>query len=112
VKLDPDTPPEKHQFFGLTIVSCERGAMRQTPDGLMIYTEEGVRELPLEPKMYTINELDIMLDAWTNDAPLASHDGRWGKATTEVCLGLIASSRDRRETLLRYQVPYHAQPVK
>jgi phthalate 4,5-cis-dihydrodiol dehydrogenase len=104
VRLERDAPPEKHQFFGLTIVSCEQGAIRQTPDGLMIYGEDAVHEETLPPRLYTGIELDIMVDAWINDAPLASHDGYWGKATTEVCLALAQSARERREIRLEHQV--------
>lgn len=105
VKLDHDKPIEKHQMFGLTIVSCERGAIRQTPDGVMIYGEEDVREIKVVPRLYTAVELDIMYDAWANDKPLAMHDGRWGKATTEVCLAMLESARQRSEIRLRHQVP-------
>src|SRR5579862_2712456 len=37
-------PPsgERHQpFFGLTVVTCEGGDIRQSPDGLFVYTAEG-----------------------------------------------------------------------
>jgi phthalate 4,5-cis-dihydrodiol dehydrogenase len=34
-------------------------------------------------------------------APL--HDGRWGKATLEVCLAMLESSRERREVRLEHQ---------
>lgn len=33
------------------------------------------------------------------------HDGRWGKATLEVCLAILKSARERREVLLADQVP-------
>ena len=33
---------EQHQpFFGITIASCERGAMRQSADGLIVYADDG-----------------------------------------------------------------------
>lgn len=102
-KLDP--PVDKHQFFGLTIVSCERGAIRQTPDGLMIYGRDDWREVPLRPRVYTEIELDIMYRAWANDEPLPTHDGHWGKATTEACFGLLQSAQEHREIPLIHQVP-------
>jgi phthalate 4,5-cis-dihydrodiol dehydrogenase len=106
VKLDHDTPPDKHQMFGLTIVSCEHGAVRQTPDGVMVYGEEAWHEVKIPPRMYTANELDMMYEAWANDAPLPNHDGVWGKATTELCLALLQSAKDRGEIRLQHQVPY------
>jgi len=104
VRLDHDKPIEKHQFFGLTIVSCEHAAIRQTPDGVMIYGEDKVREIKVPPRLYTANELDIMYKAWANDEPLQTHDGRWGKATTEVCLAMLQSARERAEVRLHHQV--------
>jgi phthalate 4,5-cis-dihydrodiol dehydrogenase len=101
--LDP--PLQKHQFFGLTVVSCERGALRQTPDGVMIYGREGWSEVQTPPRLYAEIELDIMYQAWANDQPLESHDGRWGKATTEACFGILQSAREQREIPLIHQVP-------
>jgi phthalate 4,5-cis-dihydrodiol dehydrogenase len=96
--------PQKHQMFGLTIVSCERGAIRLTPDGVMIYGEDAWREQPVPPRLYTGVELDIMYRAWSRDEPLASHDGLWGRATTEACLGLLQSAKENREVTLEHQV--------
>ena len=42
--------------------------------------------------------------AVVHDRPPA-HDGRWGRATMEVCLGLLQSARERREVFLSHQVP-------
>jgi hypothetical protein len=42
--------------------------------------------------------------AVTENRPVP-HDGKWGKATLEVCLAIIQSSRDGREVSLSYQVP-------
>ncbi len=105
-RREVDPPMEKHQFFGLTIVSCEGGALRQTPDGVMICEAGGWSEVPVRPQLYAEIELDIMYDAWVNDKPLRSHDGAWGKATTELCLALLASAKEGRELTLEHQVPY------
>lgn len=108
-RLDP--PLEKHQLFGITIVSCERGAVRQTPDGLMIYGRDDWREERFPPRLYAEVELNLMYRAWANDEPLASHDGRWGKATTEVCLALLQSAREHREISLLHQVEMKGHPA-
>ena len=100
----PDAPLTKHQFFGLTIVSCERGAIRQSPDGIMIYGQDQWREEKIAPRMYTEIELDVMYRAWVNDQPLEYCDGPWGKATTEVCLGIIRSAAERCEIRMEHQV--------
>ena len=33
------------------------------------------------------------------------HDGRWGKATLEVCLAILQSSREKREVTVSQQAP-------
>lgn len=100
-----DPPLEKHQFFGLTIVSCERGAIRQTPDGIMVHEAGGWHEIPVPPRLYAEIELDLMYEAWANDEPLPRATGEWGKATTEVCLAILESAKERRELAMHHQVP-------
>ena len=95
---------EHHQMFGLTIVDCERGAVRLTPTGIMIYGEAEWREIPVPVELYTKTELDVMYRAWLHDEPLEYHDGLWGMATTEVCLAILDSAKERREVLLQHQV--------
>jgi phthalate 4,5-cis-dihydrodiol dehydrogenase len=105
--VGPPSNPH-HAFFGLTIASCARGDVRQSPDGLFVYDEHGRREIAIpEPaKRYTTVELDLMYDAWLHDRPLAAHDGAWGRATVEVCLGLLESSRTGLPAIMRHQTAY------
>jgi phthalate 4,5-cis-dihydrodiol dehydrogenase len=104
-------PDKRHAFFGITVVSCEKGDIRQSPSGLLLYDENGVHEIDITPSdnymsRYTACEVELMYDAWVNDRPLAAHDGRWGKATTEVVLAIIESSAQRRELTMQHQVEY------
>jgi phthalate 4,5-cis-dihydrodiol dehydrogenase len=48
--------------------------------------------------------LDEAYEAITNGRPPA-HDGRWGRATLEVCTAALESSRTRQEVALTRQVP-------
>ena len=104
---NPPSNPH-HAFFGLTIASCERGDVRQSPDGLYVYDENGRREIvvPDAPRRYTTAELDLMYDAVINDRPPATHDGAWGKATVEVCLAIHESSRTGQPVAMRHQTAY------
>jgi len=97
---------ETHQpFFGLTIVTCEKGDMRQSPDGLFIYTEEEKKELKIPQGTHGREaELKEFYEAIVNGGPLF-HDGRWGEATLEVCLGILQSAAEKREINMRHQVP-------
>ena len=94
-----------HQpFFGLTMVSCERGDIRQSPKGLFVYTAEGMREIdvPLQrsPRDRVLDEFEDAIRR--RAAPL--HDGAWGLANLELCLAAMASSDSAREVRLHEQV--------
>jgi phthalate 4,5-cis-dihydrodiol dehydrogenase len=97
--------PPYHGFFGLTIVSCERGDIRQSPRGLYVYTLDGRAErvFPVE-RDHRTPVLDEFYDSIVGRRA-ALHDGRWGIADVEVCLAVIESSRSGREVSLRHQVP-------
>lgn len=93
---------------GIVIVSCERGDIRQSPSGLYIYDDDGVREVPIEGDSSSRrSELEEMRDAVALDRPVY-HDGRWGMATLEVCLAIMQSARERREIMLSHQSPTRA----
>jgi hypothetical protein len=95
----------KQPFFGLTLVSCEHGAIRQSADGVFIYDEHGRTEVPCPSWDGPLKvELEDFYQAVSEDKPVP-HDGRWGKATLEVCLAIIQSSREGREVVLSHQVP-------
>jgi phthalate 4,5-cis-dihydrodiol dehydrogenase len=97
--------PGGGSFFGVTVVSCERGDIRQSPHGLYVYSDAGQREVPVEgPYASRSSELQELYDAVTQDRPVF-HDGRWGMATLEVCLAIMQSARERREILLTHQRP-------
>ena len=97
--------PRHQAYFGLIVVSCDRGDIRQTPDGLLVYGDTEQREVPLPSG---IVGRDLMVDELyqavvTDSTPL--HSARWAKATLEVSLAVLESARERKEVLLKYQVP-------
>ncbi len=91
-----------HPHFGLLVVSCDGGDMRPTPDGVMLYTDEGTREI-IAPRARAYPNKDAVIDefydAIVNGIPPV-HDGAWGTATMEAALALLQSSRERREIIL------------
>jgi phthalate 4,5-cis-dihydrodiol dehydrogenase len=96
-----------HQpHFGVTIVSCERGDMRQSQDGVTLYRAGGREEVPVPtPRAYPDKGgvFDELYRAVVSgEAPL--HDGAWGKATLEICLAILQSAHERREIALAHQV--------
>ena len=92
-------------FYGLTVVSCERGDIRQSPEGLFIYTIDRCEEVVCPPSQGRGAELVELYEAVTQDRPVFP-DGRWGKASLEVVLAMLQSSREKREITLSHQVPY------
>ena len=92
-------------MFGVTIATCERGDIRQSPTGLLLYGDDGRTEIPVEGRSASRNsELQELYDAVVQDRPVY-HDGRWGMATLEVCLAIMQSAREHREIRLSHQSP-------
>lgn len=91
-------------FFGLTLVSCEGGDIRQSPEGLFVYSEKGRQEIPCEPYLDRGTELVNLLNAVHRGARVPT-DGKWGKATLEILLAILQSSKEGREIILSHQTP-------
>ena len=89
-------------LFGLTLVSCAEGDIRESPDGLFVYAREGRREIPVADEPRGTAELDELYAAVRDGQPMV-HDGLWGLATLEVCLAIHTSSRTRQEVVLTRQ---------
>jgi phthalate 4,5-cis-dihydrodiol dehydrogenase len=96
--------PPHQPFFGITLVSCEGGDIRQSPQGLLVYAEGERREILLPtdrgPRELVLEEL---YEAIVSGQP-ALHDGRWGLANLEICDAAIESSTTGREVMLHHQV--------
>ena len=100
-------PNLRQEELGSFIVSCEQGDLRLTPDGVLAYTTQGLRRLGATPWRGTPgrgNVIDELYYAVTEDRPLVHHP-RWAKATVEVCLAMLQSSREHRDITLQHQVP-------
>ncbi len=100
-----DSPGGRGQArFGLILVSCERGDMRQSRDGILIYGDTK-REVPIaSDRGRRKAEIDELYDGVVHGKPML-HDGRWGLATIEVAEALLRSAAERREIMLSHQVP-------
>jgi phthalate 4,5-cis-dihydrodiol dehydrogenase len=94
-----------HAHWGVTVVSCERGDLMPTPQGVTVYDDEGKRELAMPVGIGLSGyAFDDLYDAVVLGKPLV-RDGRWGKATLEVALAIVESARERREVMLKHQCP-------
>ncbi|WP_026961607.1 Gfo/Idh/MocA family oxidoreductase [Alicyclobacillus herbarius] len=104
---DLPSPGEHQPFFGITLVSCERGDILQSPNGLLIYGEEGVEEVTLPADTPHERVIDEWINAILGIAkPVHTH--AWGLATLEVCLAVLESAGRRKEVILRHQVDVQA----
>ncbi len=99
--IPASAPHQPH--FGLTLVSCERGDIRQSPDGLLVYSERGRDEIALptdkSPRDRVIAEFADAIAGLP-----VTHTGRWGLANLEVCAAAIESSRTGKEVALVHQI--------
>ncbi|MBM2810818.1 MAG: Gfo/Idh/MocA family oxidoreductase [Chloroflexi bacterium] len=96
----------RQPIYGLTIVSCKYGEMRQSPDGIYVYTDDGCEEIICPPYLDRAYELQTMRDALAEDRSVFP-DAPWSRATLEVILAILQSSREGREIPLRHQVSDH-----
>jgi phthalate 4,5-cis-dihydrodiol dehydrogenase len=95
----------RQPFFGLTLASCEKGDIRQSPHGLFVYGENQKREVAVPAgRRGREAEAEELYQAVVNRRPVF-HDGRWGEATLEVCLAMLESAKERKEVFLSHQVP-------
>ena len=78
--------------------------LRQSPDGLLVYSGKGREEITL-PKDKSPRDLVIAEFADAIAGKPVTHTGRWGLANLEVCTAAIESSRSGEEVELRHQVP-------
>lgn len=93
--------------FGLVIVTCEKGEMRASADGVMVYDEDGARELGVARGPSWAGHGDVLdaLVAALGNGRRPTMDARWGKANVEVMLAVLRSAREGREITLAHQVP-------
>ena len=104
LERDASERERKQPIYGLTVVSCEGGDMRQSPDGIYLYTDDGCEEIVCDPWQERATDFIGMRQALAQDQPVFP-DGRWGRATLEVILAILESSRQNRDVELAYQVP-------
>jgi phthalate 4,5-cis-dihydrodiol dehydrogenase len=100
-RILPDEQPYL-PHFGLIIVTCERGDMRLSPEGILIHGIDGTREVAVPRGPGRPGQGDALDALWQvlREGRSNIHDARWGRDTIEVVLALVQSSKARREVLL------------
>ena len=86
--------------------------MRASADGVTIYGRDGVREIPIPRGGSMPGRREVLDDlaAAIRTGRRPVHDGRWGKATVEVALAILRSSREDRDVMLEHQVAVDRSP--
>jgi phthalate 4,5-cis-dihydrodiol dehydrogenase len=104
-------PPPHASMYGLTIVSCERGDIREVPVGLEVSAADGQRFIPVpairDGRDFMLREAVTAIRNGTTPA----NAGRWAMATLEVCLAALESARTHREITLHQQVTSPSFPL-
>lgn len=104
--LPPAGPPAFHNHFGQIIVHCDAADLRLTPDGVELHDDAGLHfhraPLPAQPRAEVLDEFA----AAALDGTPPRHDGAWGLATLECCLGLLASARLGEAVALHHQCAF------
>jgi phthalate 4,5-cis-dihydrodiol dehydrogenase len=103
-----DLPMEQPHMphFGTLIVTCERGDLRLSANGILVYGIDGRREVAVERGIGRPGQGDVLDVLWAalREGRADFHDARWGKATLEVAHAILRSARERREIALTHQV--------
>ena len=101
--LEDKRAVRRQPFFGVTLVSCERGALRQSPEGVYVYSADGRREIVCRESSH--RGAAELLELWNalEEGRRPFLDAQWGRATLEVCVAMLRSSDEKREIALERQ---------
>jgi phthalate 4,5-cis-dihydrodiol dehydrogenase len=81
---------------GMTVVSCERGILRESSQGLYLHSDQGREEICCRDARGLAAGLLELRDA-VREGRRGFPDGAWARTTLEVCLAILESSRRCRE---------------
>jgi len=98
-----DDQARAYQHFGPIIVSCDHADLRPLPDGIAIHADEAKRWVPLDRPAVPRHEVIDELVAAVRQGQPPRHDGRWARATLEICLAMLQSSKDGQDIPLAHQ---------
>lgn len=103
--LEAGNATRKQAHFGIMVATCERADLRPSPDGVLVYGDEGVREVPAlkGDGEYRLGgtTIDELIDAIEGRAPVL-RDARWGMDTLAILFAILESSRTGRQVEVRH----------
>lgn len=89
----------KQPHFGVMLVTCERADLRASPTGVLVYGDEGIREVPAIVGTGSFGQgdtIDELHDA-INGNGATLRNAVWGKDTVQVCVAILESSRSGKQ---------------
>jgi phthalate 4,5-cis-dihydrodiol dehydrogenase len=88
--------------FGLIVATCERGDLRFSPSGVLVHGIHGTREVAVSRGPGRPGQGDALDALWgaVREGHRCLHDARWGRATVEIILAILQSSKSHREVRL------------
>jgi phthalate 4,5-cis-dihydrodiol dehydrogenase len=88
--------------FGFIVATCERGDMRLSPNGILIHSTDGTREIAVPRGPGRPGQGDALDALWeaVREGRRCLHDARWGRATVEIILAILQSSTRHQEVRL------------
>ncbi|MEJ0024746.1 MAG: Gfo/Idh/MocA family oxidoreductase [Rhizomicrobium sp.] len=94
----PRDEPLHQPHFGILVVSCEKGDLKPSRDGVTLYAEDGVRDVALAGGRRPGHRLVLDdLCAAVHDGVPPQQDGLFGRETLRICLAIQRSAAERRE---------------
>lgn len=81
--------------FGIMVATCEQGDLRPSPTGVLIYGNEGIREVDAMVGRGSFGQgdtIDELVDAMAGRKPVM-RDAACGRNTVAVCLAILESSK-------------------
>jgi phthalate 4,5-cis-dihydrodiol dehydrogenase len=84
----------KQPHFGLIIATCERADLRPSAEGVLVYGDDGITEVPAIKGNGDFGQgdtIDELCDAVAGRASVL-RDAEWGRETVKVCLSILRSS--------------------
>ena len=92
-----------YEHFGPVLVSCERGDIRLTPDGLHVHGDFARAFRPAPAMRHARAELTDAIFARLRGGTVPLQTGEWGLATLEIAHAILESASEGRTIKLQHQ---------
>ena len=96
----------------LFVVTGDKAEVRITPNGVIYYGEDEIRQVEIDVDETGRDGLVRQLYGAIVHGVRPTHDGRWAKATLEVCLAVMEFSRQGAALSLVHQRPLHVNETR